>query len=1258
MATTYTIKKGDTLSKIAKRMGTTVAELAELNGIANVNKIRAGATIKLPTEAPTPASRTRALDVARTRYAYPTDPYVAPKPATPKKPVEGVKIPVVRKVETPAEQSARMFKEAEALLVEERARATAAARDLGDTLGPRDDTLRYALPPNRSSANPRNVDGIPLEKLTVPPIVFDNSDGIWDRLRLDQQEQKAKEGAGNYTSGLDKLISMGGKVDGSADGRVRVADNTRSPTLTASDTEMLVYTLLGEAEGEGTDGMRAVASTIVNRTRAEGFPDDPVSVVSAPKQFDGGPGTPRYEKVKALYPPGSDEYAQAMRVVASHIAAPNPPDATGVGAVFFDTSGTAQQKYAGGTTTRIGNHFFYAAPKAAEQKQQTALEAISSAVLPASPFVDDVGTTALISNPRAGGAVAGIVFHHTAGSTLSSAYSTAGKTGAHFYIDTDGTVHQAADIGSRVIHIRDPDSPNRTDIGQPTYTLTNDNTIGVEIVAADENHVTQAQLDAAASLVGWINTNVGPVDPTMIVGHGDLQGGDAPSWASPFGRRRPLEGIMARDIARMAVGGLMPYAPIETTQWVPPLPRRRPDTPAQQLTDDRAEAIAYARENARQAALMGMNAVSFAAQGETRLSGGFESDIWADGIGSLFDDAGEISSEPVTPPMRPMSPDLNDVPDQTMAVTPRVEWGEIGGIEYPVKVETNQPLPGALVAEARRSLFNQPPDASGVRVSTTFDRSGEFNRYTLPNLPSSILTGIAKSSLPMGKEGRGGVGRDAVNAVRPEGDIAFVSRIDARPEVPGSMPAAPFVSPVAGRLDAPLGSMPAAPSDAFVSMVAGRPDAPVGSMPAAEGAAFATSVDAGLLSAPQSPVPMDTVDVQVGSVAMPRPRPATVYQPYVYQIDVAKAAATVREHAASQAFGLGSIALFGKDDNAIVAMIFEQKDKGGNPMIPADVVYDKKTQTVTTSNREYAAIIGGLNEGVPPEAIPQLDKFVRPILTQTAGGFTVVGPIAAPVVRPIVLQRKTVPIATIKEMMSSLEPKPVAKPKPPSMATVKPAWGASQPDLTFKAPGRTPQPGNPKTVGDAAVRTPVVETWSPMAAAKPVAPVYKIVPAVYKTVPVVPPAGKVASGAYNVTPEQRAAFGGTDAKSAAVVAKAANGTQISAAPAAPAVPAQPQTKRVLVTPARRIEVTPKGGITVPERRVAQAAPKKYTAGGRTYVVKDGMMVNEKTGVKYARTVVYGEGGGDYGSSPGQSTAGLKPGDRVYNADTNTWGLKR
>jgi len=47
----YTVKKGDTLSKIAKAYNTTVAKLAEYNGISNPNKISVGQAIKIPSAA-------------------------------------------------------------------------------------------------------------------------------------------------------------------------------------------------------------------------------------------------------------------------------------------------------------------------------------------------------------------------------------------------------------------------------------------------------------------------------------------------------------------------------------------------------------------------------------------------------------------------------------------------------------------------------------------------------------------------------------------------------------------------------------------------------------------------------------------------------------------------------------------------------------------------------------------------------------------------------------------------------------------------------------------------------------------------------------------------------------------------------------------------------------------------------------------------------------------------------------------------------
>ncbi len=54
--TVYTVKAGDTLSKIASQYGTTYQKLAQYNGIANPNIIRVGQKIKIPgTAAPKPS---------------------------------------------------------------------------------------------------------------------------------------------------------------------------------------------------------------------------------------------------------------------------------------------------------------------------------------------------------------------------------------------------------------------------------------------------------------------------------------------------------------------------------------------------------------------------------------------------------------------------------------------------------------------------------------------------------------------------------------------------------------------------------------------------------------------------------------------------------------------------------------------------------------------------------------------------------------------------------------------------------------------------------------------------------------------------------------------------------------------------------------------------------------------------------------------------------------------------------------------------
>jgi LysM repeat protein len=70
---TYTVRPGDTLYRIAQQFGTTVAQLAYLNGIANPSTIYAGQVLHLAGEAPTAALGTKwiVVDLSEQHlYAY------------------------------------------------------------------------------------------------------------------------------------------------------------------------------------------------------------------------------------------------------------------------------------------------------------------------------------------------------------------------------------------------------------------------------------------------------------------------------------------------------------------------------------------------------------------------------------------------------------------------------------------------------------------------------------------------------------------------------------------------------------------------------------------------------------------------------------------------------------------------------------------------------------------------------------------------------------------------------------------------------------------------------------------------------------------------------------------------------------------------------------------------------------------------------------------------------------------------------------
>lgn len=128
--------------------------------------------------------------------------------------------------------------------------------------------------------------------------------------------------------------------------------------LTQRQKDILARTLLGEARGEGVQGMEAVAHVIANRANSGRYPSDPEAVALQPKQFsvwnagEGG-GKTNYDR-------NSREYETAIQAV-ERVFSGQAPDPTN-GALFYHTPAVnpnwsrEANRYG---TTQLGNHIFY-----------------------------------------------------------------------------------------------------------------------------------------------------------------------------------------------------------------------------------------------------------------------------------------------------------------------------------------------------------------------------------------------------------------------------------------------------------------------------------------------------------------------------------------------------------------------------------------------------------------------------------------------------------------------------------------------------------------------------------------------------------------------------------------------------------------------------------------------------------------------------------------------------------------------------------
>lgn len=130
--------------------------------------------------------------------------------------------------------------------------------------------------------------------------------------------------------------------------------------LTDAQRDTLIRTVLGEARGEGLDGMAAVAQVIQNRANSGKYPSDPAEVALQPYQFStwlpvgSGGNNPQQ------FSPNSNAYQQAAQVVDS-VFSGQVPDRTN-GALFYHTPqvspnwANSVNRYG---TTQLGNHIFY-----------------------------------------------------------------------------------------------------------------------------------------------------------------------------------------------------------------------------------------------------------------------------------------------------------------------------------------------------------------------------------------------------------------------------------------------------------------------------------------------------------------------------------------------------------------------------------------------------------------------------------------------------------------------------------------------------------------------------------------------------------------------------------------------------------------------------------------------------------------------------------------------------------------------------------
>lgn len=126
------------------------------------------------------------------------------------------------------------------------------------------------------------------------------------------------------------------------------------------ELKTLTLTMLGEARGEGKEGMIAVGWTILNRVAHPSWRGrNIIDVCLKPYQFSCW----NQDDPNRKYLLGIDEYDQAFkdaRSIAAQLMANDIPDPTH-GATYYYATSCAMPNWAAGKTScfKLGNHLFF-----------------------------------------------------------------------------------------------------------------------------------------------------------------------------------------------------------------------------------------------------------------------------------------------------------------------------------------------------------------------------------------------------------------------------------------------------------------------------------------------------------------------------------------------------------------------------------------------------------------------------------------------------------------------------------------------------------------------------------------------------------------------------------------------------------------------------------------------------------------------------------------------------------------------------------